>query len=356
MSGTSLDGIDAVAVAFSDSGVAQLLGHHHLHYDDALRAECLALNTPCDGELERAALLANVLSRHYADAVRQLLELTGLPAKQVRAIGCHGQTVRHRPDLGYTLQLVNPALLAELSSIPVVADFRSRDLAAGGQGAPLVPAFHAAAFQHPEIHRIIVNIGGIANLTDLPPQGPVSGFDCGPGNLLLDGWANRHLGSPYDDGGRWAQSGIPIPELLDDLLATPFFSGAPPKSTGRDLFNLSWLERFLSPVQQAADIQATLLELTACGIGDALGAYCQGAREVYLCGGGAHNTALVQRLKQRLPALRWKTTDALGIPVDQVEACAFAWLARQALDGKTGNLPEVTGARGARVLGAVYPA
>lgn len=356
MSGTSLDGIDAVAVEFTASNVAHSLGHYHLPYDAPLRAECLALNTPCANELERAALIASTLARLYAETTRQLLDLTGISLRDINAIGCHGQTVRHRPDLGYSIQLVNPALLAELSNITVVADFRSRDIAAGGQGAPLVPAFHAAVFRHPEIHRIIVNIGGIANLTDLPPQGRVGGFDCGPGNLLLDGWVSRHQGTAYDKDGNWARAGTPIPELLADMLADPYFSAPPPKSTGRDLFNLSWLEKLITPSLQAADVQATLLDLTARSISAATGSHCHAAREMYLCGGGAHNSALVERLKKLLPALTLDTTEVLGIPVDQVEACAFAWLAKQALTGETGNLPNITGATGTRILGAIYPA
>lgn len=356
MSGTSLDGIDVVAVEFTEPSAVRSLGHHHLPYDQPLRAECLALNAPGANELERTALIAGTLARRYAEATRQLLELTGISPRKIDAIGCHGQTVRHRPDLGYTVQLVNPALLAELSNITVVTDFRSRDIAAGGQGAPLVPAFHAAVFRHPAIHRVIVNIGGISNLTDLPPQGRVGGFDCGPGNLLLDGWVNRYLGTPYDDNGNWARTGTPLSGLLADLLAEPYFAAPPPKSTGRDLFNLHWLDKLISPFQQAADVQATLLELTARGISDAIGSYCHDAREMYLCGGGARNSALVQRLKQLLPALTLDTTNALGIPADQVEACAFAWLAKQALTGKTGNLPDVTGAGGTRILGAIYPA
>lgn len=356
MSGTSLDGIDAVVGEFGATSPPTLFGHFYLPYDEALRGELLALNTPGSNEVERCALAGNALSRIYAKAIWELLALTGLESRQVHAIGCHGQTIRHRPELGYTTQLVNPSLLAELSGIPVVADFRSRDIAAGGQGAPLVPAFHAALFRHPRIHRVVANIGGIANLTDLPPDGPVRGFDCGPGNLLLDSWANRHLGTAYDDSGKWAMSGNIIPELLSNMLAEPFFTLLPPKSTGRDLFNWPWLQKFVAAAQQAADIQATLLELTARGIADALKSYCAGAQELYLCGGGANNVALVGRLKHLQPEIKITDTDILGVPIDQVEALAFAWLARQTLNGGAGNLPEVTGAKGPRILGAIYPA
>ena len=354
MSGTSLDGIDTVLAELD--GVPRRLACLYLPYDEKLRASLLELNTSGNDELERAALAANRLSLAYAASVRQLLQTARRSVHDIQAIGCHGQTVRHRPDLGFTVQLVNSALLAELSGITVISDFRSRDIAAGGQGAPLVPAFHAAVFGHPDIHRVIVNIGGISNLTDLPIEGKITGFDCGPGNVLLDAWTNLHLGQPYDRDGAWADSGRPIPELLDNMLAVHYFSAPPPKSTGRDLFNPAWLQPFLSPTQAPADIQATLLELTARGIADAIGAYCTGAQEIYLCGGGARNRALVRRLRQLLPAASIDMTDALGIATDWVEALAFAWLARQAMEGRPGNLPEVTGARGMRVLGAIYPA
>ncbi len=355
MSGTSLDGIDAVLASFEDN-FCKLLHSHFTPFDEALRVELLALNSAGGNELERAALAANKLSRRYATTIQTLLEKAEIRAAQVRAIGCHGQTVRHRPDLGFTIQLANPALLAELTGIAVVADFRSRDLAAGGQGAPLVPAFHAALFRHPERHRVIVNIGGISNLTSLPPHGTVLGFDCGPGNLLLDAWTTQHLDQPYDKDGAWAAGGQPIPELLRQLLAEPFFAAPPPKSTGRDLFNLPWLAHFLSPDFSPVDVQATLLELTVTGIAAAIQDHCSTASEIYLCGGGAHNGTLVRRLKQSLPNRIIAPTDDLGVNADWVEAFAFAWLARQTLNGKPGNLPEVTGAKGARILGAIYPA
>jgi anhydro-N-acetylmuramic acid kinase len=355
MSGTSLDGIDAVLAAF-ENNTCKLLHSQFTPFDEALRVELLALNSAGKNELERAALAANELSRRYAAAIQTLLEKAEIRAEQVKAIGCHGQTVRHRPDLGFTVQLASPALLAELTGIAVVADFRSRDIAAGGQGAPLVPAFHAALFRHPQRHRVIVNIGGISNLTSLPPHGAVLGFDCGPGNLLLDAWTALHLGQPYDKGGAWAAGGQPIPELLRQLLAEPFFAAPPPKSTGRDLFNLPWLAHFLSPDFSPVDVQATLLELTVMGIAAAIQDHCSTASEIYLCGGGAHNGALVRRLKQSLPNRSIAPTDDLGVNADWVEAFAFAWLARQTLNGKPGNMPEVTGAKGVRILGAIYPA
>jgi anhydro-N-acetylmuramic acid kinase len=355
MSGTSLDGIDAVLAAF-ENNTCKLLHSQFIPFDEALHVELLALNSTGANELERAALAANELSRRYAAAIQALLGKAEIRAAQVKAIGCHGQTVRHRPDLGFTIQLANPALLAELTGISVVADFRSRDIAAGGQGAPLVPAFHAAMFRHPERHRVIVNIGGISNLTSLPPHGEVLGFDCGPGNLLLDAWTTLHLGQPYDKDGAWAASGHPIPELLQKLLTEPFFATPPPKSTGRDLFNLPWLEHFLLSDFAPVDVQATLLELTVKEIAVSILDYCSTASEIYLCGGGIHNGTLVRRLKQALPNRSIAPTDDLGVNADWVEAFAFAWLARQALNGISSNLPEVTGAKGTRILGAIYPA
>ena len=356
MSGTSLDGIDAALAAFENNTSCRLLRSHFQPFDGALRAELLALNQAGENELERSALAANALSRAYATAVLELLRQSGIGAKQVRAIGCHGQTVRHRPDLGFTIQLANPSLLAELTGITVVADFRNRDIAAGGQGAPLAPAFHAALFRHSGQHRVIVNIGGISNLTNLPPGGKVLGFDCGPGNLLLDAWASQHLGQPYDKNGAWAESGKVIPNLLQQFLAEPFFAASPPKSSGRDQFNLPWLRRFLSPGLAPADVQATLLQLSVEAVASAILDHCKGADEIYLCGGGAHNSALVRGLKQRLAGRIISVTDELGVDADWVEAFAFAWLARQTLHGQPGNLPEVTGAKGARILGAIYTA
>lgn len=354
MSGTSLDGVDAVLAEFADAG-PHLLAHASLSFPDDLREQLLALNTAGESEIERGQLAGNALARLYAECVYKLLKTSGLPASAICAIGSHGQTVRHRPDLGFTVQIGNPALLAELSGICVVADFRSRDIAAGGQGAPLVPAFHQAVFGDAEKHRVIVNIGGISNLSDLPADGVVSGFDCGPGNLLMDGWTQQHLNQPFDKDGAWAASGTVIPHLLATLHAHPFFAMKPPRSTGRDDFNLPWLERHILPSYQAADIQATLLELSAGVIADAIGRYCPDATEVYLCGGGAYNSALFSRLRHLLRHRYLGRTDDLGMPAMLVEAAAFAWLARQALLRLPGNLPAVTGASGYRILGAIYP-
>jgi len=355
MSGTSLDGVDAALVDFA-SPRPVLLNTAYLPLPGPLQAELHALQASGPNELDRAARAGNEITRVYAEAVLALIDSTGIVPAVVRAIGCHGQTIRHRPDAGYTLQIYNPALLAELTGIRVVADFRSRDIAAGGQGAPLAPAFHAAVFAAEAKHRVIVNIGGIANLSDLPPHGAVTGFDTGPGNVLLDLWIRRHLGKDQDDAGAWARGGSVLAGALAAMLAEPYFAAHPPKSCGRDLFNAAWLEKF--SLEQAApqDVQATLAELSACSIAHAVDRYCPQAREIYVCGGGAHNLYVLERLRQNLPQRAISTTTALGVDPDWVEAIAFAWLAKQTLDGKPGNLPSVTGAAGGRVLGAIYPA
>ena len=359
MSGTSLDGVDAALVKFSPDPTLEAT--QFTPFTEDLRQELLALHSPGIDELHRAAMLSQRLARLYADATRLLLESTGVSSAEVVALGCHGQTVRHRPELGYTLQLNNPALLAEISGIPVVTDFRSRDVAAGGQGAPLVPAFHSGAFRSQDVHRVILNIGGIANVTDLPAnrsQSSIKGFDTGPGNMLLDAWAARHLGAPRDDGGSWAASGTVDNGLLTTCLSDPWFSLTPPKSTGRDHFHLQWLDRQGISAIAPQNVQATLSELTAASIATAIAQWCPGVSEVYACGGGVHNKDLMNRLAQRLGQIgriKLATTDALGVPADWVEAVAFAWLARQTLNELPGNLPSVTGAAGPRVLGAVSP-
>lgn len=365
MSGTSLDGVDGVLVDFAEG--TQVLWHASRGFDAALRAELLALNTP-DGrdELHRAALAANALARSYAEVVRELLQATGLAPAQIAAIGAHGQTVRHRPQMfdgtGYTLQLNSPALLAELSGVAVVADLRSRDVAAGGQGAPLVPAFHQGVFGRLGETVLVLNIGGIANLSVLAGDGTVLGFDCGPGNALMDGWCQTHTGQPYDDGGQWAATGQVLPALLDRLLAEPFLQQPPPKSTGRDLFHADWLAGHLSASATSAadarpaDVQATLTEFTARACAGAVQRFGHGGGELLVCGGGAFNTQLMQRIAALLPGVAVDTTATRGLPPQQVEAAAFAWLARQALLGLPGNLPAVTGARGPRILGAIHPA
>lgn len=356
MSGTSLDGVDAALVDFSSTEKPTVVATTYLPYSPELRELILHLHRPGHDDLHQAALLANRLAELYAGAVKAVLDLAEIKPASVRAIGCHGQTIRHLPQSGYSLQLNNPALLAELTNIAVVADFRSRDIAAGGQGAPLVPAFHSACFRDALRHRVILNIGGIANLTDLPPQGPTSGFDCGPGNMLLDAWAQKHLKCNYDENGRWAASGQVLPDLLNQLLAYEYFQNTPPKSCGREQFNFAWLSSCLKGDEVAADVQATLVMLTAVSIQQAIQHWCGAVEELYLCGGGVYNAALRMNIEALLPQAVVKTTDCLGLPPDWVEAVAFAWLAHRSLAGLPGNQPEVTGARGPRILGAIYPA
>ena len=363
MSGTSLDGVDVALVEFNNndsvaSGQIRLLDTHFLAYPASLRAQILALQHPTANELETTALMGNALAKLYAEAVNQLLAKINLKPQQITAIGCHGQTIRHQPQLmdgiGFTLQIGNPALLAELTDITVVADFRSRDIAAGGQGAPLVPAFHQAMFASAKMSRAIINIGGIANITYLKNNN-VLGFDSGPGNMLLDAWIKEHQNLDYDANGGWASTGQVIAPLLESMLADPYFALSPPKSTGRDLFNDHWLSKKISGQHYAAqDVARTLVALTAHTIVDSLQHYCGSVDEVYLCGGGAHNSLLRSSLQTLLADIRVESTDILGVGVDWLEAIAFAWLAKQTLDKKTANLPEVTGAKGARILGAIY--
>jgi anhydro-N-acetylmuramic acid kinase len=357
MSGTSLDGVDGVLARFAPGQKPRVLASASIPMPPALRAELLALNAPGANELERAALAANALARLYAQAVENLLSQSGQPAPAVTAIGAHGQTVRHRPEQGYTLQLNAPALLAELTGIAVAADFRSRDVAAGGQGAPLVPPFHAAVFADGR-PRAVLNLGGIANLTLLEPGGPPRGFDTGPANLLLDAWCQRHTGHAYDADGHWAESGRVDPALLERLIAgEPWFALPPPKSTGRDLFGLPWLDQRLadSGPLEPRDVQATLQRLTARTVANAVESWFPQAQEILVCGGGARNGALMRELAYCLQR-PVHPTGCAGVPAQSVEALAFAWLAQMRVDGLAAGAPAVTGARGARVLGALYPA
>lgn len=364
MSGTSLDGVDGVLVRWTArqrSGFV-VRGFVHRPFAATLRAELLALNRPGADEIHRAALAASALAREYAAVIHALLAEAGVPAADVVAIGAHGQTVRHRPGefdgTGYTVQLLNGALLAELAGIDVVCDLRSRDLAAGGQGAPLVPAFHAACLADPAADTAVLNIGGIANLTLLPAAGAVRGFDCGPGNMLMDLWCSRHLGQPFDAEGRWAGGGQVDAALLQRWLACPFFERAPPKSTGRELFDAAWLDASLAgTVATPQDVMTSLAELTARGAIDALQRHAPHSSRLRVCGGGAYNRHLMRRLAALAGAgVRVTSTAEAGVLPDQVEALAFAWLARAFVQRQTGNLPAVTGARGARLLGALYPA
>jgi len=367
MSGTSLDGIDGVLVDFGSAGPMRLVvrAHRHAEFDPRLRAELLALNQPGDNEIHRVALAANRLARRYAEVMASLLEHAGVPRSEVTAVGCHGQTVRHRPGefdgTGYTVQVNAPALLAAIGGIDVVADFRTADVAAGGQGAPLVPAFHRALFGRPGESIAVLNLGGIANVSAIARDGSTRGFDCGPANALLDLWSAASTGRRFDANGAWAASGRVDPDLLDALLAEPYFALSPPKSTGRDLFRPQWLEaRLLATGARARlaanDIQATLAELTARTAADAVRRHAAGAKELLVCGGGAFNADLMARLAARLAPMPVLSSADRGLPPDQVEACAFAWLARAFVCRAAGNIPSVTGATEPRVLGALYPA
>jgi anhydro-N-acetylmuramic acid kinase len=360
MSGTSMDGVDGVLVDFPAEGPPRVLADAHQPMPARLGGELLALNAPGGNELQRAALAGNALARLQADVVARLLAGADTPAASVRAIGSHGQTVRHRPgefdETGFTLQLNNGALLAEACGIDVVCDFRSRDVAARGQGAPLVPAFHQALFGGVD-GRAVLNLGGIANLTLLGTR--LRGFDCGPGNALMDLWCRRHTGAPFDDDGRWAAAGRVDGTLLSTMLADAYFARKPPKSTGRDLFSAEWLHAMLAgrPIAPV-DVQATLLELTVRAAIDALLEHAPATRELLVCGGGASNGALMRRLAASwpmIPALQVHSTASAGLPPMQVEATAFAWLAQRFCERQPGNDPGVTGATGPRVLGALYP-
>jgi anhydro-N-acetylmuramic acid kinase len=363
MSGTSMDGVDGVLASIDDGSRIATLAAAHLPFPEPLRSELMALQAPGDNEIHREALAANTLASLYAQCVAALLEKAGRAAADVRAIGVHGQTIRHQPQLGYTRQTNNPALLAELAGIDVIADFRSRDIAAGGQGAPLVPAFHQAVFADPAAVRVVANVGGIANISILDAQsGTVTGFDTGPGNVLMDLWVMQHRGQRYDENGAWAASGQSVPALLQALLDEPYLSLPPPKSTGRDLFHADWLAARLHGFAQLApaDVQATLAQFTAVTLAQAIHRQAPAADAVYICGGGACNGHLMDLLRAALVACDQPatvlTTDALGIAAQHVEALAFAWLAHRFDYRMPGNLPAVTGAPGLRVLGALYPA
>lgn len=352
MSGTSLDGIDGVL-----SSSHRLLQAAFVPFPDTLRAELLALQSAGHDEIHREAIAANALTALYAECVQRLLREASLSAGQIAAIGAHGQTIRHRPELGYTRQSINAALLAELTGIDVIAGFRHRDIAAGGQGAPLVPAFHQAVFGSSAGMRVVANIGGISNISILGPDGSARGYDTGPGNLLIDGWIQAQRGERFDAGGQWAATGTVLPELLSALMSEPYFAQPAPKSTGRDWFNAEWLSPYLQPFAKAApaDVQATLTAFTARTLADAIRRDAADAEAVYVCGGGALNTTLMRSLQAQLPCPVTDTT-ALGVSPQHVEALAFAWLAARFCERLPGNLPAVTGARGPRVLGALYPA
>ena len=355
MSGTSLDGADAALIDFS-SWPPRTLAFATVPFSAELRERILKLSEPGEDRLDLCGSVSLELADLYARSVDAVIAGGGVSARDIAAVGCHGQTVRHRPERGYTIQLNDPARLAELTGIDVVADFRRRDMAAGGQGAPLVPAFHEAMFRDAATSRVVVNIGGISNITWLPAAGPTLGFDCGPGNVLLDGWARRHLGAAFDENGAWAERGRSDPTLLHSLLSEPFLLAPPPKSTGRELFRMAWLEERLDANTTAVDVQATLTEFTAQAIMRAVDRFCPGTNEIYLSGGGARNGTLVAKIAGLAADRPVAPTDTLGVPTAHVESMAFAWLAMKCVRREPVDLTAVTGARKPRVLGAIYPA
>ena len=360
MSGTSVDAVDAVLIEIDRSSSLSTIARASLDFPLALRRQIQSLQHPGSDELERSARVALDLADVYAEAVQEVLRDAGIIARDITALGAHGQTVRHRPNAGFTIQLLNAARLAESTGIPVVHDFRPADVAAGGQGAPLVPAFHAHVFASRTRSRAIVNIGGIANVSVLPASDragalQVLGHDTGPGNTLLDQWHERHQQASFDRGGEWAASGNVDRRLLDSMLSDDYFAIRPPKSTGRDHFNLEWLDSHLArhpgPAPTPRDVQASLAELTAQTI--ARDCRSAGVDEVYLCGGGVFNQDLVRRIAEHLPGVALASTEALGIAPMAVEAAAFGWLAARRIDRLPGNLPAVTGASGERILGTL---
>lgn len=365
MTGTSMDGVDFVAASFDPLYLHATLT---LPFDPELRDELMALTLPDDNEIDRMGKADVALATMIGHGINTLIEKNHLDRSQIKAIGSHGQTIRHRPEHGFTLQIGDPNIITEITQIPVISDFRRRDMAAGGQGAPLVPAFHQAVFQHPTIHRVILNLGGIANVSLLPAGNPngVYGFDTGPANILMDAWCERYTGHPFDENGNWAAYGQPIRGLLERLQAHAFFSKEPPKSTGREDFNLDWLDDQLADwrndeleYQELEDtpenVQATLLKLTTRAIKKAIYRSDLDTGEIYVCGGGAYNSHLLEQLRWRLRKHHWsvQSTSVLGLSPTWVEATAFAWLAMRFMHQQAGNLPSVTGAEGFRILGSI---
>ena len=365
MSGTSLDGVDVVLVDLSKQQ-AKLIASHNHEIPSSLKEHLVKVIHPnWLGSLEEIGLLNQKLGNLFADAANALIHKENIKRSSIRAIGSHGQTLWHQPfgEHPFSMQLGDASLIAERTEITTIADFRSRDIAAGGQGAPLVPAFHRELLSKPDKNRVILNIGGIANITILPKASSgiaSSGYDTGPGNGLIDAWISSHSENAYDKNGDWGRSGANIPDLLNLLLSDEYFQKLPPKSTGKEAFNLEWLKAVLSDrltLTRPEDIQATLTELTAKSIADCVNKNFNkdsNSNELYICGGGIHNRFLTERLQYHLPETAIASTDVLGIDPDWMEAIAFAWLAKQTLEGKTSNLPEVTGAKGRRILGSIH--
>ena len=362
MSGTSIDSIDVAAVEFNKD-IPRVLGSHSHSIPEKLRQQILNLSLPGNDNIQLYCETDNQLGELFSEAALTLIDSLNILPNQIAAIGSHGQTIRHLPPssctstekAGYSLQISDPNIIAARTGCTVVADFRRADMALGGHGAPLVPAFHQKLFSHSEKNRVIVNIGGIANITVLAANGDCSGYDTGPGNILMDSWCQRQLGTAYDNNGDWGDGGTANNPLLNQLKSHSFFAQPAPKSTGREAFNLRWLEQQLVDCDLSAqDIQATLIQLTAETIADQINNLDLPISEVFVCGGGVLNGALMQRLAEAMPESTVSSTSELGLNPNWVEACAFAWLAKQRLEGKTGNLPSVTGASKEAILGGIY--
>lgn len=355
MSGTSVDGIDAAVVNF-DQPKPQIIATYYEPMPESLRLGILELCQPGFNEVNRMGEIDVALGKQFAKTANTLLEKHHIDRKTIRAIGSHGQTIRHHPEKKFTIQIGDPNIIAAETNITTIADFRRRDVALGGQGAPLVPAFHQYVFADKNTDRVIVNIGGIANITLLPVKTKqiITGFDTGPGNTLLDAWVSQHLHKPYDASGNWASQGTADINLLETLLNDPFFQMKPPKSTGREYFNLAWLQSHLSTdTISPVDVQATLLELTAHSIMNAINSNLPDS-EILICGGGVHNDLLMERLRKLTKNHTLNSTSSFGVDPDWVEAMAFAWLAQQTLHQKPGNITSVTGAKQAAILGGLY--
>jgi len=360
MSGTSIDAVDAVLAQIDEQEIKVVASHTH-SIPITIKQAIFDLCQPGENEIDRMGELDHQLGNLFAEATNKLLEQSGFHSKQIKAIGSHGQTIRHRPDTNhpFTLQIANPALICQLTNISTIADFRRADMAAGGQGAPLVPAFHDALFSHETKDRVVLNIGGMANISILPADEniAVSGFDTGPGNVLLNAWINEHKQQSYDENGTWSSSFTYDKNLLKHLLSHPYFKKHPPKSTGREAFDFSWIKQVLGELQETIKpgiVQSTLCELTARSITDAIKNYAPNTGEIVVCGGGAHNRDLIARIEKQ-SKIAVKMTDDIGIHADYVEATAFAWFARQTLHMEPANLPSVTGAKHPVILGAIYP-
>ncbi len=356
MSGTSFDGIDTVVARFQENKL-EIIAQHSAPFSEEVRQKLHILSDPLvPHHLESLYALDVQLGHLYASAIQALLSHANLSKNQIQAIGCHGQTIRHFPDQipAFTAQMGDPNIVAAQTGITTVADFRRRDIAHGGQGAPLAPAFHQYFFHSPDENRAVVNIGGFANVTLLPSSGKVLGFDTGPGNCLLDAQAQHYLHQPFDKDGAWAASGRVNQPLLNALLSHPYFSRPSPKSTGRDEFNFPWLSNILAdfPALSPEDIQATVCEQTAVSIASAIRPHA--VKSVYLCGGGAQNLHLVSRIASHLPEATIQTTEALGVPPQLVESCLMAWLAQSTMNKRLIDLRDITGSRQPLILGAVY--